>query len=88
MITISPHSTICSFLPHLRYAFLQDSFLTDTNQKPAVSITPHPTLPAPEKELKGVKFSEVAVILDAEPGDAESEGDVSEGDEPGDDVSL
>lgn len=68
--------------------FLQDYFLTDTNKNPAVSLTPDPTVPAPEKELKGVKFSEVAVILDTEPGDDESEDDESEGDEPSDDVSL
>lgn len=67
--------------------------MTDTYQKPALSLTPYPTLPAPEKELKGVKFSEVAVILDAdpgddEPGDYEPEDDDSEDDESGDDVSL
>ncbi|KAF2987751.1 hypothetical protein EK904_015163 [Melospiza melodia maxima] len=82
------------FTTQQRYAFLQDSFPTDTNQKPALSfLTPQPTLPAPEKELKGVKFSEVAVILDPEPGDDESEDDEpaddeSENDESGDDVSL
>ncbi|XP_075004052.1 protocadherin Fat 4-like [Calonectris borealis] len=51
----------------------QDCFLTDTNQKSALSITPHPTTPAPEKELKGVKFSEVAIILDAQPKNDEPE---------------
>lgn len=89
LFIISPHPTICSLLPHLPYAFLQDSFPTDTNQEPAVSLTPHPTLPAPEKELKGVKFSEVAVILDAEPGDDDPGDDDSEGNESAaDDVSL
>lgn len=43
--------------------------------------------------MKGVKFSEVAVILDPEPGDDASEDDEpgddeSENDEFGDDVSL
>nr|XP_021383205.1 uncharacterized protein LOC110469098 [Lonchura striata domestica] len=66
----------------------QDSFPTDTNQKPALSLTPHPTLPAPEKELKGVKFSEVAVILDTEPEDDEPGDDESEDNEFGDDLSL
>ncbi|XP_059699426.1 protocadherin Fat 4-like [Haemorhous mexicanus] len=69
--------------PTARFTTEQDSFPTDTNQEPALPSTPQPTLPAPEKELKGVKFSEVAVILDHEPGDYESEND-----EFGDDVSL
>lgn len=43
----------------------QDRFLTDRNEEPALSLTPRPRTP-PEKELKGVKFSEVAIILDAE----------------------
>ncbi|XP_039915385.1 protocadherin-18-like [Hirundo rustica] len=78
--------------PTVGFTTEQDSF--PTNQKPAVSLTPHPTLPDSEKGLKGVKFSEVAVILDAEPGDDEpgdeesDEGNESEGDEPNDDVSL
>ncbi|KAL9863596.1 protocadherin Fat 4-like [Geothlypis trichas] len=73
--------------PTARFTTEQDSFPTDTNQKPALPLTPQPTLPAPEKELKGVKFSEVAVILDAEPEDNESGHDDSENDEPGDDES-
>ncbi|XP_064002162.1 cadherin EGF LAG seven-pass G-type receptor 1-like [Pogoniulus pusillus] len=55
----------------------QDCFLTDTNQESSLSLTPDPTLNTPEKELKGVKFSEVAVILDAEPEDFESDDDGS-----------
>ncbi|XP_005042762.1 PREDICTED: protocadherin Fat 4-like [Ficedula albicollis] len=74
--------------PTVGFTTKQDSFPTNTNQKPALSLTPHPTLPAPEKELKGVKFSEVAVILDADDGDDESGDDESEDDESGDDVSL
>lgn len=60
---------IFSFLPHLCYVFLQDSFLTDTNQESDLPVTPDPQKPAPEKELKGVKFSEVAIILDADSED-------------------
>lgn len=60
---------IFSFLPHLHYIFLQDSFLTDTNQESHLPVTPDPKKPGPEKELKGVKFSEVAIILDAESED-------------------
>ncbi|XP_017600750.1 PREDICTED: protocadherin Fat 4 [Corvus brachyrhynchos] len=79
--------------PTVGFTTKQDSFVTDMYQKPALSLTPHPTLPAPEKELKGVKFSEVAVILDTEPGDDElgddePEDDDSEDDKPGDDVSV
>ncbi|XP_056344157.1 protocadherin Fat 4-like [Oenanthe melanoleuca] len=79
--------------PPVGFTTQQDSFPTDTNQKQALSLTPHPTLPAPEKELKGVKFSEVAVILDADDGDDElgddEPGDDESGDdESGDDVSL
>lgn len=65
LLRICPRSTFCSFLPHLGYVFLQDCFLTGTNEEAD-----------PKKQLKGVKFSEVAVILDTE----------SEGDEPEDDV--
>ncbi|XP_072783487.1 protocadherin Fat 4 isoform X1 [Taeniopygia guttata] len=74
--------------PTARSTTEQGSFPTDTNQKPALSLTPHPTLPAPDKELKGVKFSEVAVILDTEPGDDESGDDESEDNEFGDELSL
>ncbi|XP_050828943.1 cadherin-1-like [Serinus canaria] len=69
--------------PTARFTTEQDSFPRDTNQEPALPLTPQPTLPAPGKEVKGVKFSEVAVILDHEPGDDESEND-----EFGDDISL
>lgn len=48
--------------PHLRNLFLQDGFPTE----PALALAPDPPAPASAKELKGVKFSEVAVILDAE----------------------
>ncbi|XP_068868138.1 protocadherin Fat 4-like [Aphelocoma coerulescens] len=79
--------------PTVGFTTKQDSFVTDMYQKPALSLTPHPTWPAPEKELKGVKFSEVAVILDTEPGDDElgddePEDDDSEDDKSHDDVSL
>ncbi|KAI1240359.1 hypothetical protein IHE44_0008776 [Lamprotornis superbus] len=74
--------------PTVGFTTKQDSFPTDTNQEPALSLTPHPTLPAPEKELKGVKFSEVAVILDADDGDDEPGDDEHGDDEPGDDISL
>lgn len=69
LLRICQHSVIFSFLPHLRYVFLQDSFLTDTNQESDLPVTPDPKEPAPEKELKGVKFSEVAIILDADSKD-------------------
>ncbi|XP_050172457.1 protocadherin Fat 4-like [Myiozetetes cayanensis] len=71
-------------LPAVAFTTKQDSFLTDTTQKSAPPVTPHTPSAAPEKELKGVKFSEVAVILDA---DEESEDDESE-DEPDYDISL
>ncbi|XP_008939523.1 PREDICTED: protocadherin Fat 4-like, partial [Merops nubicus] len=45
----------------------QDCFPADTNQESAFSLAPGPTTRTPERELKGVKFAEVAVILDAEP---------------------
>ncbi|XP_010132124.1 PREDICTED: protocadherin Fat 4-like [Buceros rhinoceros silvestris] len=47
--------------PHPRNVFLQDGFPTE----PALALVPDPPAPASAKELKGVKFSEVAVILDA-----------------------
>lgn len=75
LLGICPQSSICSFLsPHLCYVFLQDCFLTDTKHELALSLKPDPTTHTPEKELKGVTFSEVAIILDAE----------CEGDEPDD----
>ncbi|XP_017677245.1 PREDICTED: protocadherin Fat 4-like [Lepidothrix coronata] len=76
--------------PAVAFVTKQDSFLTDTAQKSAPPITPQPPSAAPGKELKGVKFSEVAVILDAddEPEDYELEDDEPEGDEAGYDISL
>lgn len=65
------------FIAFCLICFLQDCFLTDTSQESSLSLTPDPTLNTPEKELKGVKFSEVAVILDAEPEDFESDDDGS-----------
>ncbi|XP_027549048.1 protocadherin Fat 4-like [Neopelma chrysocephalum] len=75
--------------PAVAFRTKQDSFLTDTAQKSALPITPQPPSPAPGKELKGVKFSEVAVILDADdvPEDDESE-DEPEDDEAAYDISL
>ncbi|KAK2531739.1 Kiaa1841, partial [Columba guinea] len=56
-------------LPAAEFTTKQDSFLTDTNQESDLPVTPDPQKPAPEKELKGVKFSEVAIILDADSED-------------------
>ncbi|KAM6367546.1 protocadherin Fat 4-like [Alca torda] len=47
----------------------QDCSPADTNKGAAPSITPGLTTDAPEKEIKGVKFSEVAIILDVESED-------------------
>ncbi|XP_025919928.1 protocadherin Fat 1-like [Apteryx rowi] len=44
----------------------QNGFLTDKNDEPARPLTPDPIIHTPDKELKGVRFSEVAVILDTE----------------------
>ncbi|XP_010077814.1 PREDICTED: protocadherin Fat 4-like, partial [Pterocles gutturalis] len=57
--------------PTVEFKTKQDCFLRDTNQESALSLTPDYTTCTPKKELKGVKFSEVAVILDAEPEDEE-----------------
>ncbi|XP_075606136.1 protocadherin Fat 4 [Balearica regulorum gibbericeps] len=57
-------------LPTAEFATKQDCFLT--KQESALPLTPDPTTAAPDKELKGVKFSEVAIILDAEPEDDEA----------------
>ncbi|XP_065538695.1 protocadherin-23-like [Lathamus discolor] len=54
-----------------------DGFLTDRNQEPAPSSTPQPTTPPPGKDLKGVKFSEVAIILEG--GSEEDEPDTADG---------
>ncbi|KAK2523218.1 hypothetical protein Q9966_012281 [Columba livia] len=56
-------------LPAAEFTTKQDSFLTDTNQESDLPVTPDPQKPTPEKELKGVKFSEVAIILDADSED-------------------
>ncbi|KAM6084893.1 protocadherin Fat 4-like [Theristicus caerulescens] len=61
--------------PAAEFTPKQDCFLTDTNRESALSSTPDPTAPAPEKGLKGVKFSEVAIILDAELDDDEPDDD-------------
>ncbi|XP_074007128.1 uncharacterized protein [Numenius arquata] len=53
----------------------QDGFLTDTNEGATLSLPPGPTTQAPEKEIKGVKFSEVAIILDVESEDEEPDDD-------------
>ncbi|XP_010573137.1 PREDICTED: protocadherin Fat 4-like [Haliaeetus leucocephalus] len=60
--------------PTAEFTTKQDCFLTDTKDELALSLKPDPTTHTPEKELKGVTFSEVAIILDAE----------CEGDEPDD----
>ncbi|XP_074673251.1 protocadherin Fat 4-like isoform X1 [Strix aluco] len=57
--------------PTPEFTTKQDCFLTNRNQESALPLTPDPTTHAPEKEIKGVKFSEVAIILDAEPEDEE-----------------
>ncbi|PKU40343.1 protocadherin fat 4-like [Limosa lapponica baueri] len=50
---------------------VQDGFVT--NKGATFPLTPGPTTQAPEKEIKGVKFSEVAIILDVESEDDESD---------------
>lgn len=51
------HSTIGSFASAVFFVFLQDASKHDS--------APSPT-PAPDKGIKGVKFSEAAIILDTE----------------------
>ncbi|XP_010288229.1 PREDICTED: protocadherin Fat 4-like, partial [Phaethon lepturus] len=60
--------------PTAEFTANQDCFLAGRNQESALSLTPDHTTHAPEKELKGVKFSEVAIILNAKPEDDEPDG--------------
>lgn len=60
------HSAIGSFASAVFFVFLQDC----SNHDSAPSLTP-----VPEKEIKGVKFSEAAIILDTESELDESDDD-------------
>ncbi|KAM6279822.1 uncharacterized protein LJ264_002216 [Porphyrio hochstetteri] len=51
------------------------AFTTKQDQESIRSLTPNSTTSAPGKELKGVKFSEVAIILDADAEGVESDDD-------------
>ncbi|KAM6082392.1 protocadherin Fat 4-like [Chlamydotis macqueenii] len=57
--------------PAAEFTTKEDFLLTDTNQWSAPALAPDSRTNTPGKELKGVKFSEVAIILDAEPQEDE-----------------